>query len=117
MNVERLSALADWLDKVDPKRFDLANWKYGTTACAVGHACDIPGFRKAGLYMKNGSPRFAGHTDWDAVTGFFSLWQKNEELYLFCADCYNPAQWCDPLAVSMRIREYVKNNEMITTET
>lgn len=59
---KRLLKLADFLDTVPRKKFDLTHWvgqsyvgklslSCGTTACALGWATTIPAFRKLGLRM------------------------------------------------------------------
>jgi len=44
IDVETLSALADMLDTLPPRQFDLGEWKRetscGTTACVIGHAIE-----------------------------------------------------------------------------
>jgi hypothetical protein len=63
-----LLLLADFLDKLDPARFDYTDWvgdswegkqdlSCGTTACAMGWACTMPEFRALGLRLgKHGTP-------------------------------------------------------------
>jgi hypothetical protein len=51
MNTKRLLTLARHLRKVPVERFDMKRWACGTTACAMGHACTIPSFRRAGLRL------------------------------------------------------------------
>lgn len=124
MNKKRLLTLAKHLDKVAPKKFNLNEWKCGTVACAVGHACTIPEFNKAGLKMEPGKNRrfrwpiyrsvgeFGPDMSqgWGAVEDFFGL-ITTEAAYLFHADSYkddyaNPT----PKLVAKRIRKFVRNN-------
>lgn len=60
---KRLLKLADFLDKLPPKRFNYCKWvgddwrgakdlSCGTTACALGWATTIPQFRKLGLFLR-----------------------------------------------------------------
>jgi hypothetical protein len=55
MNSERLLKLAEYLDNVSPETFNMKTWatayECGTTACAMGHACDIPEFKELGLKL------------------------------------------------------------------
>jgi hypothetical protein len=55
MNIERLLRLADYLETVNPETFNMRTWgsrnECGTTACAMGHACDIPEFKELGLKL------------------------------------------------------------------
>lgn len=78
IGIKRLTRLADYLETINPKNFDLSTWAEhneiydaedelkpfktvmreiqegacGTTACACGHAAMIPEFRKAGLKLE-----------------------------------------------------------------
>lgn len=60
-HAKRLLKLAEKLESVPAKKFDMTTWKTetykgerlcGTAACALGWACEIPEFRKAGLRAK-----------------------------------------------------------------
>lgn len=75
MNKERLTILADHLRTVDPEGFDLTDWRCGTVACAVGHACTIPEFQAAGLGLSgySGTPEYGSLLSWAAVRVFFGL--------------------------------------------
>ena len=43
MNKKKLVLLRNYLqNKVKDENFNLKDWKCGTVACAVGHACNIP---------------------------------------------------------------------------
>ena len=59
MNQERLLRLAEHLDTVNEKQFDMSNWarqsNCGTVCCACGHACN--------LFLPNSYPR-----DYTSVT-------------------------------------------------
>jgi hypothetical protein len=52
----RLAHLADFLDTVKLREFDLRTWKReadcGTTACAVGWAATLPEFQELGFYIQ-----------------------------------------------------------------
>ncbi len=108
MNRERLQVLADFLLTVPVEKFDLATWDCGTTACAVGHACQIPEFKKAGLRLIGGSPKcsisFDGWYGRYAAQYFFDLTFKKIE-DLFFADTYPKEDRKNPLAVRTRILE------------
>lgn len=116
MNKERLLRLADHLDAIDPIKFDLTDWRCGTTACAIGHACDIPEFKEAGLKLAGVSydsypyadPCFLRECGWDAVVSFFDINYDDAE-YLFEETAYDPVDKCNPKAVSNRIREFVND--------
>lgn len=58
MNTQRLLKLADLLDTIPPKQFDMGLWSNSpefncnTVACAAGWACSIPEFAEAGLHLQ-----------------------------------------------------------------
>lgn len=119
MNKERLLKLADHLDTVDQSRFDMSTWSCGTQACAIGHACEIPEFRKAGLYLetlygqaypKYAEPRqkYAEYSGFDAVAKFFSisLYRANK-LFDFDSDGDEPISAISPKKVAENIRNFV----------
>jgi len=81
-NIERLKHLVTILRAVPPERFDMGYWECGTVACAVGHACHDPQFRKEGLHLAkvDGFSQLRPVLDlgvrldgWEAVEGFFGL--------------------------------------------
>lgn len=81
----------------------------GYAACAVGHACSIPSFRKAGLKLtKFGNytdPTYKGSSNWYAVESFFDIDNHTAKL-LFSSDSYkNPR--VRPSTVANRIRKFV----------
>lgn len=77
----RLLKLAEFLDTLPPARFDMGSWApdkgtladCDTTACALGWATTIPGFRRAGLKMGDMVPEFDGLEELDAAEFFFGL--------------------------------------------
>lgn len=98
----RLKTLSAYLRSphITRTNFDLGVWKYGdrsavqcgTVGCAIGHACDIPEFRDAGLHMCGGSdyiltPTFGGEEQWPAVEKFFGL-TPEQALWLFSSYSY-----------------------------
>jgi len=138
----RLLKLADFLqNEVKSEKFDLATFATleadtlkhgcGTTACAVGWACSIPSFKKAGLKLFNFTStrdarnhvqmgiQFKDKNRWRAVTLFFGI-EENEAYHLFDPAHYGelveytnrlkdmtPAQ--QKRAVIKRIRAFVKD--------
>lgn len=54
-HAKRLLKLADHLDTLPRKEFDFGTWSQvqscGTTACALGHACTMPAFRRLGAKL------------------------------------------------------------------
>lgn len=66
----RLLKLADFLEKLPPRRFDFRKWvgddwggkpdlSCNTTACAFGWATTIPSFRRLGLVLTENDDRFS----------------------------------------------------------
>ena len=112
--LKRLLRLADHLDTVKKKTFDMCVWRYdtecGAVACAVGHACTIPEFKRAGLSIRQNRygewyPSYRGKKVVMSVCAFFGL-TENEEMYLFAnaEDDYDTT----PKQVAKRIRRFVK---------
>ena len=96
MNTSRLKTLAKYLDTVPEETFNLNHWSCGTQACAIGHACSIPSFRKLGLRLSKGIPGQVHHTpfpvfkdanSWRAVNKFFGL-TFDQSGHLFGAQSY-----------------------------
>lgn len=130
-HINRLLKLADYLETVPQKSFSMRDWinetECGIVACAVGHACNIPSFKRAGLMMKGTYPILTSVIDkdtnkpldgWDAVRTFFGLDDDDKKFtndadYLFESDKYanqNPT----PKTVAKRIRAFAlkKQQEM-----
>jgi hypothetical protein len=128
VNKRRLTKLADYLDSLPARKFDLDHWvekydkdfpredgkkhKCGTTACALGHAGLIPSFRRAGLrtIMPEGWNR--GKVELDGLESgmaaaklFFNL-PEEEANYLFMPESYGVRQ--GPKTVAKRIRRLIK---------
>jgi hypothetical protein len=84
MNKKRLQKLADHLRTVPVSKLDMRQWACGTTACAMGHACEIPSFKRAGLKLgptgffdRDGvselAPVFDGDFGYAAAGAFFDI--------------------------------------------
>lgn len=92
---KRLMKLADFLDTVPRKHFDmtiyvdgaierLTNHECGTSACAFGWACTIPSFRKAGLGLIGGYlPIYKSWSDRDAAERFFGITEREAETLFY----------------------------------
>ncbi len=126
----RLLKLADFLENVPRKTFDLEHWlqqkglapKCNTTACAVGWACSIPSFRKAGFRIDidnrgGGKPVFKNtykktpkYTGWAAVDKFFDVERGDSESLFSCRQylIYGTNRKTTPKQVASRIRKFVK---------
>jgi len=122
MFVRRLEKLADHLETVarqpKPERvFDLASWfgrdpyTCGTRACAVGEACFIPEFKKAGLRLTEDTPfivpTYKDSDNWDAVCAFFGI-KLPTAIRLFNMYSYPDEARNDSERVAYRIRNTVK---------
>ena len=134
VGMRRLLKLADYLRKVKKRDFNMSHWSgppnpwdsgvnCGTTACAMGYACHIPSFKRAGLKLvpypgtlgERGEcyPAFDGANEFDAAAKFFGI-SHQEASYLF-----NPMEYCGygsgrvknitPQIVAKRIRHYVRD--------
>ena len=134
MNRERLQRLAELLDNVNPRLFDMDHWarhvgrdgtdfhdsdkiECRTAACAVGWAASDPWFREQGLTLKKGfhshdhdgyywSPAFADFLNAGAVEAFFDL-EYDEANHLFIGSEYNKNEVVTPAIVAARIREFI----------
>ena len=131
----RLLKLAAFLDNVPPERFDLSFWygrfldggshvndyeyfknNCGTAACAIGWACTIPSFRKAGLRINPNSdygenyytPVYKSYREFTAVNEFFGL-EIQDSQHLFFDSSYPERFRTSPKTVADRIREFVSN--------
>lgn len=128
MNTDRLLKLADFLDTVPVKKFDLSHWigwdeldfetrpptlddlehNCHTTACAIGWACTIPEFQDAGLVLDDGEPFFDGHWDTQAAANFFDI-EYLEASHLFYSSAYRGNNRTRPSTVAKRIRKLVSD--------
>jgi hypothetical protein len=132
MNKKRLLKLADYLETVPRKRFNMDHWasakfcgkpkepehECGTSACALGWACTIPSFKRAGLkFIECGSnfwthidlvPDFEGSTGYGAAASLFGIRYSQAE-WLFSPE--SPAR--TPKQVAKRIRKFVESDGKI----
>lgn len=135
----RLTVLAEFLDKLPEEVFHISQWieerklngigirvdskgnlgtgitvdemnECGTTACALGWACTILSFKKAGLklYMGNGIPHYGQDSAYGAAMSFFHISAQMSHI-LFSPTYYCEEQAKDAKAVSRRIRECLAN--------
>ena len=83
--IDKVLLLADHLERnVQDHQFDYFCWE----ACAGGHACDVPEFRKAGLYRDSffGGPRYDGAaTAGTSLVKFFDM-SIDDASNLFASD-------------------------------
>jgi hypothetical protein len=122
--VERLGDLAKVKgNKIQLKSTDVHKIRTcGFAACAVGWACTIPSFRKAGLRLTATLdnkfmmiPKFDGQTGFEAVEEFFGI-TGNTASYLFESDAYGQSGKPRPKTVANRIRKVVRRREAGKTE-
>lgn len=91
----RLLKLAAHLRTVLRKNFSIHVYRCGTVACAIGHACNIPSFKRAGLRMSSDSdlavPKVVGHEndDFFGLPAFFNI-SRGEAWSLFMTTGYKP---------------------------
>lgn len=126
MNKRRLLKLADFLETVPAKKFDLGTWvqsmptkpeakvegSCGFAGCAMGWAIHAKLFR--GLTFEqpewpeetNRGPQYKGHTGFSAVDELFKI-DGHASLYLFVEDQY-PNFHPTPKQVAKRIRKFVE---------
>lgn len=138
MNAERLLRLAEHLETVvPPERFDMGIFACvgrldcGSEGCALGHACDIPEFRKAGLSIdwgegdsrgiRYGDVSFGGDENLSAAMKFFDI-SEGAALHLFMPEDdtdleeYVAPESPTPLDVAARIRHFVTMSEQAGVE-
>jgi hypothetical protein len=120
MKEERLIRLADHLDTVPQKDFNILFWHHedsycGTVACAIGHACTIPEFVYHGFRLKRDerigvglTPTYKQYDGYEAVSEFLRI-SAADARYLFTAAGYGTAD-VSPKMVADRIRDYVRKN-------
>lgn len=127
---KRLLKLADYLQSIKKSSFNMGWWKRDncqTVACACGHACNIPSFKRAGLTLRF-KDEFEGITTYDlvfkdefnfnAAKEFFGLPSVRYAEYLFSPSEYRYKNNCmlftnefskiTPKIVANRIRKFVK---------
>lgn len=117
MNIQRLQHLITILQGVPPDRFNLAAWKCGTTACAVGWACLAPEFNKQGLTFRGPGPVYSKpdaepdefYTHWRAVEEFFGLTEV-QAWHLFTEHAYASIPNPVPQDVADRITALLKGS-------
>lgn len=110
MKTKRLLMLASLLRLTAKDHFNLSMWcsRANCTACAVGTACHFKYFNDKGLaFNDNNAPTYGNHIGWAAVESFFGL-EGEEATYLFNDDAYNTTDCSNPVAVAMRIEDFVK---------
>jgi hypothetical protein len=122
VSINRLNKLADHLEhKVAPADFNMGNWhvdyECGFVACAWGHSCNIPSFRRAGLKLVASlnikpTPYYCGHTGYEAAVEFLGITYAQAH-YLFASEEYYPMKLWEvkPRHVVSRIRKLVRELE------
>jgi hypothetical protein len=109
MHKERLQQMVTMLRGLPEgkrKTFDLDEWQYGTSACAVGYACLDPVFNGQGLRFEGLSPEFADNRGWDAVTAFFQI-DPGDACQLFEISSYSTRGNTTPAQVADRIEAFI----------
>lgn len=116
IRADKLLRLAEHLEtQVKPRFFNMEVWaeteECGTVACAAGHACSIPEFRRAGfkiVYKSDGNlyPQYRGRESFDAIDKFFGLTDADTD-FIFSKNSY-PSKKVTPKMVARRIRKLVQ---------
>lgn len=127
MRADRLLKLADLLETVPRKAFDLGLWETkratkpegkkqgecGFAGCAIGWATHAKLFRGLSFrrYTWCETPHLAyrDSTNWEAVQKLFSI-GATQAYHLFEEDSYEGA--ATPKQVAFRIRKFIKDNAM-----
>ncbi len=136
MNTKRLLKLAEKLETVNRKQFDISDWYYNpvekncgkyncdTVACALGWAPSIPSFRRAGLTIQKSGNVILKITNeqrdkyncvFNTVSGctagrvFFDL-TKEQSNSLFLPSGYSIEGKVTPKVVARKIRSMVKTH-------
>jgi len=114
IGAKRLLKLADLLDDLPVKEFDLGRWYYtgegcGTVACAVGHACLSPKFPGLVLndYRSPSLKKGPEMRDMCVVESYFSLTYEHA-WHLFIDKAYPLGDKTRPKIVANRIRKFVE---------
>jgi hypothetical protein len=118
MHRDRLEILAAYLTTIPAETFDINSWTCGTTACAWGHACDIPEFKELGLkwervapcYDNTPVPGFQGFKAFAAAAVFFDVSVSTTTL-MFSREAYPDDVAVTAADVSNRIREIIANEQ------
>lgn len=108
-HANRLLKLASHLESLPRKVFSIEVWHQtkscGTVACAAGHACMMPEFRRAGFRLtEDGWPIYRGEEHFHACSKFFGI-TVDESLELFSPNYYKNSP--TPKQVAKRIRTLV----------
>ena len=129
MNSKRLLKLADHLDTVPRKVFNMGTWydvdtdaapSCQTQACAMGHATNVPAFRRLGLRKEQTyedcntksydvtMPGCRNGGGMDAAVELFGI--KRDDAEVLFSPAYDKAPET-PKQVAKRIRRFVANAE------
>lgn len=129
INAKRLLKLADYLETVPRKAFNIQSWESraankqegknpgecGFAGCAVGWAAHAKLFR--GLRMEDGFPIYKDTFSWPAVSDVFGLGRSgalpsHDAAHLFSPHTY-PKGKATPKQVATRIRKFVRDHSKV----
>lgn len=131
MHKKRLEKIVEKLETVPKREFNMSRWyqtNCNTVGCAIGHACQIPSFKRAGFklhvysnntltnetqwapsyYYKEEDYTFGG---WDGIERFLQI-NYDEALYLFCEESYDKPTKTN---IIKRLRKFIKEGGMPCT--
>jgi len=112
VGLRRLLRLADHIETVDPKRFDMRTWSglkpksysCGTVGCIAGHAAEIPSLRRTGYHLDYyGYPTFRGITSVTESLGSLFCLDYSEYYSIFQSKTIKT-----PKQAARHLREFVK---------
>ena len=120
MNKKRLLKLADFLETVPRRKFNLRMWiqslpskpeaktagHCGFAGCAIGWAAHAKLFRGLHLNRADWTPVYHGAEDWDAPMVLFDL-EAEQTKFLFSVWHYDNER-TTPKQVAKRIRKFVE---------
>lgn len=111
--IERLQALAAFLETLPPDRLTLVFWFNDGRGCAIGLAAATePWFQAQGLRLEDIDqpalchPVYREKSDWDAVAAFFEL-SVEACRQLFSAGAYDCPLKASPGLIAQRIRRHL----------
>lgn len=117
MLVERLEKLADYLDTVDPAKFDILQWKSDENDCKCAGGFAVEVFEELNWDItkirykedtNSYAPLYDNERGMMAITNFFGL-QFDEAMEIFHVNGYwNLTKPVAPKDVVLKIREKVK---------
>lgn len=116
INAKRLLKLADYLETVPRKQFNMGRWGFksecGFSGCAIGWAVHGRLFRGlSGIGINRSCPKFEGRTAYGAIATLFGISEQAAEHKLFGGYIEGT-----PKQVAARIRKFVRDHSGTITK-